>query len=377
MLTAVLVYNFFIKNKYSLQNLFFVHFNHKVRPESDQEELFIKNYCVWTNLICVSKAKSSTKKSSKHNEESLRTRRYAQLQKITKKHKIHSVIFWHNLSDRIESSILNLLRWAWLKWFISMENNESHHLLPGVKIIRPLLDISKQSIAEICHKNNIPYVTDASNYDNETSLRNKLRNKVLPELYKLSKSEKWKTTFENSMLNVYKEIGKLQTHTKNPDSWLVKINTSPYRKSKFAYQRNTSQKNISIENSIEILNQLWIYKNISSAFLNELYKFLSTANSWYKYFQKTYFFIAHQKIYIIQAPKNFRQIYIKKTIRAWKETYRYPQKTDKYKWKTRNQYCITQKIPLFRRNFIPVLGIEGKITKVLNIARHPEHSSSS
>jgi len=77
-----------------------------------------------------------------------------------------------------------------------------------VKVIRPLIDISKSDIENICKKNHIPYVTDASNYDDTTSLRNKLRNKVLPALYAISKSNKSRETFEKSMLNIYKEIEK-------------------------------------------------------------------------------------------------------------------------------------------------------------------------
>ncbi|MBU0625899.1 hypothetical protein KKG31_06150 [Patescibacteria group bacterium] len=53
MLTAVLIYNFFITNKYSLQNLFFVHFNHKIRSASTQEEKFIKEYFSGVNLLCI------------------------------------------------------------------------------------------------------------------------------------------------------------------------------------------------------------------------------------------------------------------------------------------------------------------------------------
>ncbi|NCO97781.1 hypothetical protein GW864_01180 [bacterium] len=102
----------------------------------------------------------------------------------------------------------------------------------------------KSEIENICKKNHIPYVTDASNYDDTTSLRNKLRNKILPSLYALSKNQKGRETFEQSMLNIYEEIGK--TKKKSPSEGdlggLKSIKQSPYRKAKFAYQRDIPKK---------------------------------------------------------------------------------------------------------------------------------------
>jgi hypothetical protein len=43
---------------------------------------------------------------------------------------------------------------------------------------------------------------------------------------------------------------------------------------------------------------------------------------------------------------------------------RFAQASDHYHGKTRNQYCITAKIPIFRRNFIPVLEKNDKIVHV-------------
>jgi len=36
--------NFFMDKGYDRKNLYFVHFNHKIREESDEEEAFIKDY---------------------------------------------------------------------------------------------------------------------------------------------------------------------------------------------------------------------------------------------------------------------------------------------------------------------------------------------
>ncbi|MBU0625898.1 hypothetical protein KKG31_06155 [Patescibacteria group bacterium] len=128
------------------------------------------------------------------------------------------VVLGHNLSDRIESTFLNILRGASLKGFLSMDFAQSHPLLTGAKVMRPLISLSKKNILEICKKNNIPYITDKSNFDNTTSLRNKLRNKILPQLFALNKNENSQKTFENSMENIYTEINKLQARGHRPQA---------------------------------------------------------------------------------------------------------------------------------------------------------------
>lgn len=63
------------------------------------------------------------------------------------------------------------------------------------KFIRPLLDFSKQEILDFASKNNIPYVTDETNFSDEAD-RNFLRLNVLPLLKERFPS------FENSVLRL-------------------------------------------------------------------------------------------------------------------------------------------------------------------------------
>ena len=123
------------------------------------------------------------------------------------------------------------------------------------------------------------------------------------------------------------------------------------------------------------MKTLNISNNITTPLLNERTKFLQNNESGYKYFNKTYLFKSHKNIYFISAPKLFRQEKIEKfkTITTLGQAKRYnvalpitkkeqigaslrfAKTTDRYHNKSRNQYCITAKIPVFWRNFIPVL----------------------
>lgn len=376
-LTATLMYNFFLKNKYNLQNLFFIHCNHTIRPGNQADEAFIKKFFEGTQ-IHISKRKSDTK----HTEAELRNRRYGEFKKEIKKQHIDRLVFGHNLTDRIESTFLNLLRGANLNGFVAMQETEQHHLLPGTQIWRPLLWLSKQEILEICQHNKLPFVTDPTNSDITTSLRNRLRNKVLPELYALANKQTTTTnSFIESMKNIYQQVER--SETQNNDI-LKPIHQSPYRNATFAYQWMREPKEISNESLMHVMKTLDISNNITAPLLKERTWFLQKNESGYKYFNKTYLFKSHGNIYFISAPQFFR----KKTIESKTEIHklweisregwetnitkkeylgreiRFPKKGDLYKKKTRNEYCINQKIPIFRRNFLPVIADKHQIVSV-------------
>ena len=365
-LTACLVYNFFIESKYSLQNLFFIHCNHKTRKGNQNDEKFIRAFFGGNQLTIATRTthkKLAPYGATGNTETELRNRRYWAFKTAAKKCAIDQLVFGHNLTDRIESTFLNLLRGANLNGFIAMQYQETHHLLPWIEVLRPILWLNKESIFQICRQNKIPFVTDPTNKDTKTSLRNKLRNKVLPELYKLSHKQTSTTnSFIESMKKIYEQ---LENQSSETNIILNPISQSSHRHATFAYERTIDSKDITINSIWELAKKLGIYNNITTPLLKELQKFLQKSESGYKYFNGTYIFKAHGKIYLIAAPKFFRQ----KTIDSEKKIDtisigRFPRKGDKYKGKKRNEWCINQKIPIFRRNFIPIIVKENQIIKI-------------
>jgi hypothetical protein len=121
---------------------------------------------------------------------------------------------------------------------------------------------------------------------------------------------------------------------------------------------------------MQVMKKLHITNNITTPLLNELTKFLTNSESGYKYFNTTYLFKSHGNIYIISAPKAFREKNIDSSRKIDTTTVkRFPRKGDRYKGKTRNEWCINQKIPIFRRNFITVIAKGNQITKVLQVIK--------
>lgn len=372
MLTATLVYKYFLQQKWGLQKLILVHCNHKVRTESDQEAKFLTQFFKGANFHVVTRMG----KMSKINEENLRKRRYEQFAKLAKKYKATTLILGHNLNDRIESTFLNMLRGSHVKWFLAMQEYEKHHIFPGY-IYRPLLHLGKKNILKICSTFGIPFVVDQSNLDSSTSLRNKLRNKVLPSLYALGHKE---TSLLESFENIYAELENKQAEQLFT---IRNITRCSLWQAKCAYEIIPHHK-ISTDMTAQVLHSLGLGTNIQSSHINDLTKFFSTAEQWYKYFKWVYFFLAHQHIYAIQAPLNFRAKAVEKAkkidtlgqVKRYNFTLpithkerigsslRFAKASDRYHHKTRNQYCITAKIPVFRRNFVPVLVKGGKIVNM-------------
>jgi len=93
-----------------------------------------------------------------------------------------------------------------------MSEYEEHPLLKNCSVFRPLLHLSKAEILKLCSQLGLPFVVDPTNQDSTTSLRNKLRNTVLPSLYALAhKADAGQNTFQQSMENIYKAIAELAT----------------------------------------------------------------------------------------------------------------------------------------------------------------------
>ena len=372
MFLSFLIYSFFANNNLDFNNLFFIHCNHKTRKETEQEQKFIEDFFDWLNLdIAIYSG------NEKKTENSLRNWRYSEFQKVIDKNKIDYIFTWHNLTDRIESSFMNVFRGSGLNGFLSMKFIDKSPLLQNVQTVRPLLSFTKTQIEEFYSKFNIPFFIDQTNLDSSTSLRNNIRLELFPQFEKLSNT---KESFYQSMLNIYSELENLE----NLDLWnLLEIKKSYYWNSDYAFLRDIPTPKISQSTILQLLKKLNLSSNITEKTLNDLYDFFQNSKQGYKYVNGTYFFLSHSKIYIIKAKKDFWEKHIEKNIiidrlwelEVWKETVfvdnpdylwleiRYPKSGDKLWSKSWTKYCINKKIPVFWRNFIPVVVSSNNVLK--------------
>ncbi len=346
MVLSFFLYHFFLQKKYPLQNLIFVHLNHNIRKESLSEAKNIKKRFSGCTLEYVIR-----EKSWKQKEHDLRNRRYRTFFHLMKKYKSKIIVLGHHFDDRVETSLLNINRGCGIDGFMGIKPKEHHHLLWWKLVIRPLLDIRKNDILKESKLQNIPYVQDQTNFDSDVSKRNYIRNQILPKLYE-------DPNFEKMFRQRYQKYD-----SKPIQNSISPITKTPFRWAKSAYVLSIPRMEVTwdiLKDTLKKLHSSWW---LTKKTIDEFLKFIQISKKWRKQVNKTIVMIAHEKVYFFEAKPRFREKTVDKTKKINKEWFveRYPQKNDKYKGKTRNKYCIAQKIPVFWRNFIPVVAQWTKI----------------
>lgn len=182
-----------IKDEYSLK-IVAAHVNHCLRDdEADRDMNFCENVCKKLGIeirTLVVDVQSEAKKNSESFEECGRRIRYEFFSSISENAKIATA---HNLCDNEETVLSNLVRGTGISGLKG---------IPYVrgKIIRPLLDFSREQIESYCTKNQIPFVHDSTN-DCDDYKRNFIRHNILTKLKEINPS--FDTAFSNciSLLN--------------------------------------------------------------------------------------------------------------------------------------------------------------------------------
>lgn len=230
MFLAAMFVSFWQEKTRDLDQLFFLHCNHQMRKESKEEADFLVHFFQNYHL------KLFTRPSEQPaSEEELRTWRYACFQKYCQEKGIQTIALGHHLNDRIETSMMNLLRGCGIQGLMNMQVEDQHHLLEGIQLIRPLLTLTKTKIERACQSFKIPFVQDQSNFDSSTSLRNQLRNEILLPLSQLShQTASGEKSFFESWKLIYAELEKQRNADES--SRLVPLRKNPYRNAQFAYE---------------------------------------------------------------------------------------------------------------------------------------------
>jgi len=362
---SYLILSFYVEKNLDTNNIHFLHCNHKIREESETEAKYLTNFFNKYNFKLFIRDNSKEQK-----EEALRERRYQQFNTYCCDNKIKYLFFWHNLTDKLETSLMNTIRWCGLNGFLNMETISNHPLLDkNIYVIRPLLSLPKSEIEEFCIKNKIKYFEDKTNFDTSTSLRNKIRHEFIIPLSKL-----WKENiFFQSWNTIYNEI-----ISNKAQNYLLPIKTCPYWNATNSYKWAIPKNLITTETLANVFSSLWII--IKKWELNELLQRLTNNGEWYHVFEWRTLFHSHSEIYFIQSDKKFweKELHLEKEIKTawiqcfWKykidipssliwTTIRFPAPWDHYKNKLLTKRAINQKIPIFWRNILPLAEKDKKI----------------
>jgi tRNA(Ile)-lysidine synthase len=174
-----------LKKKYDLE-IAVVHVNYRLRKKnSEEDEKFVRKLALKYNLsLKVLKPKLPKKIS----EDVLRDIRYKFFEKTRKNLLFDFIAIGHTLDDQVETFLMRLIRGSGLAGLSSIA-------FKNKKIIRPLLNISKNEILGHLEKNRLAYRIDKTNLESKFT-RNKIRNKLIPYLEKNFNPNISKTIFD-------------------------------------------------------------------------------------------------------------------------------------------------------------------------------------
>ena len=96
--------------------------------------------------------------------------------------KAEAICVAHHKDDQAETLLLNLIRGTGMRGLAAMHPDRT---INGLRILRPLLDITKQEILGYLASRHQEYVTDSTNLERD-ALRNRIRLDVMPMLRELN-----------------------------------------------------------------------------------------------------------------------------------------------------------------------------------------------
>ncbi|MCQ2360380.1 MAG: tRNA lysidine(34) synthetase TilS [Paludibacteraceae bacterium] len=167
------------------------HCNFHLRgTEADRDTAFVEKFCSGMGIKLRKIDFDTNAYASEHKigtEEAARILRYGWFEQLRQEEQASAICVAHHSDDSIETALLNLVRGAGITGICGIRNKNGY-------IVRPLLCVSKKDIEKYLMLNNLQYMTDSTNLENNYN-RNKIRNVVIPEL------EKIKPTFKDVMLS--------------------------------------------------------------------------------------------------------------------------------------------------------------------------------
>lgn len=159
-------------------NIFLIcaHVNHNLRLESEQERKDLEKYCDNEGIYFEYMKIENYGDDNFHNE--ARTIRYNYFDKLMKKHEAKFLMTAHHGDDLMETVLMRIVRGSTLKGYSGFERIVDRK---DYKIIRPLINMTKEELINYDKLNKIKYAIDKSN-EKDVYTRNRYRKVVLPFL---------------------------------------------------------------------------------------------------------------------------------------------------------------------------------------------------
>lgn len=112
-------------------------------------------------------------------EAAARQWRYQELGAIAQAHRYTHVLTGHTATDRAETLLYNLIRGSGSDGLQAL--TWQRPLMPGVQVVRPLLELTRSDTGQFCRQAQLPVWQDSTNQDRRYA-RNRIRHDVMPYL---------------------------------------------------------------------------------------------------------------------------------------------------------------------------------------------------
>jgi tRNA(Ile)-lysidine synthase len=163
-------------------SLIVAHFNHGIRTDSKDDESLVRSIALKHSLVYKVGYGKLGKGAS---EELARKARYKFLEYTRDENSARAIITAHHQDDLIETAFINMLRGSGHRGLVSIKLN--------TKVLRPLLNFPKQELVNYAKEQKLTWREDITNND-ETYLRNYIRNKLMPRMTAKNRSTIIKST---------------------------------------------------------------------------------------------------------------------------------------------------------------------------------------
>lgn len=151
------------------------HVHHNIRKESDDEKQFVERFCAQNNILFEWYKIEDYGDDNFHNE--ARSIRYNYFGTIIEKYKSKYLLTAHHADDLIETILMRIVRGSTLRGYSGFSKIVE---MDNYKIIRPLIEVTKEEIINYNKSWKISSVFDKSN-EKDVYTRNRFRKYIVPE----------------------------------------------------------------------------------------------------------------------------------------------------------------------------------------------------
>lgn len=175
-------------------DLVVAHLDHNLRPESADDAAFVSEMAEGWNLPFVMTRLPFGALTQKGNmEATARSLRYQFLAQVAAEQQVDGcpvdVAVAHTANDQAETVLMNLIRGSGVHGLAGMRAVRplllESETVPGARVVRPLLDVSRLEIMQYLREHDISWREDPSNED-QTFVRNRVRHEILPVLEEIN-----------------------------------------------------------------------------------------------------------------------------------------------------------------------------------------------